>query len=200
MPGQQPHPSRAGTAAPVPWEPLRALRFGEGRQPGVPAGLLTPDAAATFVNVLKYPRRVRVGVFLLLIAGWFLYLKEKIISAFWRRNPSLGTEQAGESSPGRSSAHPFPHHLPFVHPDPFRISAHSSPLLSPSSCLSDFTLPSYLERWNWKVLRSFWRQPSPFVSAMASGDNNSAAAPDLLASITLQDQLIPVKITSVTEG
>lgn len=34
---------------------------------------------------------------------------------------------------------------------------------------------------------------------MAYGDNNSAAAPDLLASITLQDQLIPVKITYVTE-
>jgi len=34
---------------------------------------------------------------------------------------------------------------------------------------------------------------------MAYGDNNSAAAPDLLASITLQDQLILVKITYVTE-
>lgn len=45
----------------------------------------------------------------------------------------------------------------------------------------------------------FERQPSPIVFPMAYGDNNSAAAPDLLASITLQDQLIPVKITYVTE-
>lgn len=45
----------------------------------------------------------------------------------------------------------------------------------------------------------FKRQPSPIVFPMAYGDNNGAAAPDLLASITLQDQLIPVKITYVTE-
>lgn len=45
----------------------------------------------------------------------------------------------------------------------------------------------------------FKRQPSPIFFPMAYGDNNSAAAPDLLASITLQDQLIPVKITYVTE-
>lgn len=91
----------------------------------------------------------------------------------------------------------FPLSIP-IHLGSLLIHPYTSlPLSLPVRFLPPF-IPGEMELEGFE--KHFWRQPSPFVSPMASGDNNSAAAPDLLASITLQDQLIPVKITFVTEG
>lgn len=91
--------------------------------------------------------------------------------------------------------------VPFVRLDLFCSSAHLSPQppLSPSLPVKFHSLfiPGKAELEGFE--KYFRRQPSPIVFPMAYGDNNSAAAPDLLASITLQDQLILVKITYVTE-
>lgn len=116
---------------------------------------------------------------------------------------STSTEQAGESSLGRSSAPSLTASLTFplsilIHLGSLLIHPHTSlPLSLPVRFRPPF-IPGEMELEGFE--NHFWRQPSPFVSPMASGDNKSAAAPDLLASITLQDQLIPVKITFVTEG
>lgn len=108
-----------------------------------------------------------------------------------RRNSAQGAAPLLTASPN----------APFVRLDPFCFSVHLSlqPSLSPSLPVKFHSpfVPGKPELEGFE--NHFKRQPSPIVFPMAYGDNNSAAAPDLLASITLQDQLIPVKITYVTE-
>lgn len=143
-------------------------------------------------------------MFFRLIAAWFLYPKEGIISAFWKRQPFPGHRAGCREGPGQEIS---PRAALFLCSFPLSSLIHLGSLLIhpytslPLSLPVRFRPPFIPAEMGLEGFeKHFWRQPSPFVSPMASGDNNSAAAPDLLASITLQDQLIPVKITFVTEG
>lgn len=169
----------------------------------MPAGLVTPNAAAAVVNLSKYPKRVRVRGVPLFNCRMVSLSKRRDNWCLLEQTALPWAQQAGERSLGRSSALFLTTSLTFplsilIHLGSLLIHPYTSlPLSMPVRFLPPF-IPGEMELEGFE--KHFWRQPSPFVSPMASGDNNSAAAPDLLASITLQDQLIPVKITFVTEG
>lgn len=186
-----------------------------GREPaaalGLPAGLGIPHAPATLANVSKYQEVVvGGGASIILFAGCLSSSKAANTERCRSGRTSVHGDEAGKSDPASLRAG--------AQTKLYTLSSSSLQLsLCPSqsglfccSFLSTFFSPSSLPvKFHSPFIpgktelegfeNHFKRQPSPIFFPMAYGDNNSAAAPDLLASITLQDQLIPVKITYVTE-
>lgn len=209
----------AGRRAPMLGDPLKALLFGElaespQRKLGMPAGLVVPNAAVALANMPKCHEMVRVGgSSFILVAGWLSSYKSRnneccpsgrnsgYLCMGIRRKKEVPLLSAQEFSlrnrtfPRCLSNHPFcPSQSILV------FCSLVSTFFSPPSLPVKFRSPSIPGKTELEGFENhFERQPSRIVFPMAYGDNNSAAAPDLLASITLQDQLIPVKITYVTE-
>lgn len=208
----------AGWWAPMLGDPLKALLFGElaespQRRLGMPAGLVIPNAAVALANMPKCHEMVRVGGrSFILVAGW--------LSSYKSRNNECGP--SGRNSRYLCMGIRLIKEVPLLSAQEFSLRnrtfsslplqpsllsvsvyfgflfAHLHVLLPPPPV--KFRSPSIPGKTELEGFENhFERQPSPIVFPMAYGDNNSAAAPDLLASITLQDQLIPVKITYVTE-
>lgn len=134
-----------------------------GREPaaalGLPAGLGIPHAAATFANVSKYHEVVRGGELpSFYLQDACLHLKLQTLSAVVLEEPlcmGIRLEKAIPPVPVqelRPSCTPSPPPLsshPFVPLNLFCFAVHSYLHSSPPPpCLSNFTLPSYLERLN----------------------------------------------------